>query len=315
MYSFRLPFKLPGRARLGLTDEQFFLEHTAERRVWLRGTANESQPLCEATSLVLRGEGYEGEAEAAREGERWRDVLSRALARAHLAADFGDRMPYGMLSEAGEAAFAVELGHPVLGERPGVAVFVDQPGLRFVAMHAEGCMRPSEERNRGILEQAARSADPMDARERIAFDLYSGSFFQPLADSRLLMLTMAVETLLILLPRSERVQEHVQAMVVATEANTALTRAEIDSLKGSLMWLHSESIGQAGRRLVRTLEPHRYGGLKPEVLFTRCYEMRSALTHGKTPRPDRMKVDLLAAHLEALVGDLLAGQLLQQIPD
>lgn len=315
LYSFRLPFRLPRRARLGLTAEQFFLEHTGERRVWLRGRDNESQPLCEATSVVLRGEGYESEAEAAREGERWRDVVSRAQARAHLAADFGDRMPYGMLSEAGEAEFALQFGHPVLGEAPGVTVFVDQPGLRFVAVHAEGCLRPAEERNRDILEQAAQSADSMDARERVAFDLYSGSFFQPSADSRLLMLTMAVETLLSLQPRSEVVQDHVQAMIMATEANTGLTRAEVDSLKGSLMWLRSESIGQAGRRLARTLEPRRYGGIRPEVLFTRCYEMRSALTHGKTPRPDRMKVDRLAANLEGLVGDLLAGPLLHQIPD
>jgi hypothetical protein len=276
--------------------------------------------LCDATNLVVRGEGYASEDEAAQEGERWRDVISRAFARVHLAADFGDRKPFGTLTKAGEAWFAEQVGHPVMGDRvmgdrPGVTVFEDQPGLRFVASNAEACKRPSEDRNRLVLTHAARLHDPLEGPERLAFDLYSGSFFQPSADSRLLMLTMAVETLLDLRPRSAAANAHVIAMIQATEANIDLTHSERDSLRGSLTWLQDESIRQAGRRLARSLEPRTYGDKAPAAFFTRCYQMRSALTHGHLPRPDRGDVDVLAANLEIFVGDLLAGRLLAEIPD
>ena len=241
--------------------------------------------------------------------------LRRAFARVHLAADFGDRKPFGTLTEAGEAWYSEQLRHPVLGDQPGVTVFVDQPGLRFVASDAEVCKRPSEARSRLVLKEAARLSDPLKGPERLSFDLYSGSFFQPSADSRLLMLTMALETLLDLQPRSDAARAHVTAMIEATEANDGLTQSERISLRGSLTWLRDESIGQAGRRLARTLEPRTYGGKTPAAFFTRCYEMRSALAHGRVPRPDRTDVDILAANLELFVGDLLAGRLLTQIPD
>jgi hypothetical protein len=315
VYCFRLPFTMPSRTLLGLTETQFFLQDEGERRIWLKSSGVEDQRLCDATNLVVRGEGYATEDEAAQEGERWRDVISRAFARVHLAADFGDRKPFGTLTEAGEAWFSERVGHPVLGDWPGVTVFEDRSGLRFAASNAEGCRRPSEDRNRLVLTHAARLHDPLDAPERLAFDLYSGSFFQPSADSRLLMLTMAVETLLDLQRRSDAARAHVTIMIQATEANTGLTESERDSLRGSLTWLQDESIGQAGRRLAETLEPRTYGDTAPAAFFTRCYEMRSALTHGHTPRPDRGDVDVLAANLEIFVGDLLAGRLLTDIPD
>jgi hypothetical protein len=203
----------------------------------------------------------------------------------------------------------------VLGDQPGVTVFEDQSGLRFVASNAEGCKRPSREWNRLVLTQAVGLHDPLKGPERLAFDLYSGSFFQSSADSRLLMLTMAVEALLDLQPRSDAARAHVTAMIEATEANTDLTQAERRSLRGSLTWLQDESIGQAGRRLARTLETRTYGGQAPGAFFTRCYEMRSALTHGQVPRPNRNDVDVLAANLEIFVADLLSGRLLTEFPD
>ncbi|MGW2938368.1 hypothetical protein ACWDA7_42855 [Streptomyces sp. NPDC001156] len=118
-----------------------------------------------------------------------------------------------------------------------------------------------------MLTQAAQLHDPLDGPERLAFDLYSGSFFQPSADSRLLMLTMAIETLLDLQPRSDAAKAHVTAMIEATEANADLTHSERELLRGSLKWLRDESIGQAGRRLARTLEPRTYSGNAPGRLL------------------------------------------------
>ncbi|NGN68577.1 hypothetical protein G5C51_32360 [Streptomyces sp. A7024] len=307
---------MPSRTLLGLTETEFSLLNEGERRVWLKPSGIEDQRLCDATKLVLLGEGYATQDEAALESDRWRDVISRAFARFHLAADFGDRKPSGILTRAGEAWLSERVGHPVLGDWPGVTVFEDQPGLRFVTMPTlEGCKRPPEERNRLVLTQAAQLHDPLGGPERLAFDLYSGSFFQPSADTQLLMLTMAVETLLAPQPRSDAARAHVTAMIEATKANTDLSQSERASIRGSLTWLEAESIGQAGRRLARTLEPRTYGGIAPAAFFTRCYDMRSALTHGRVPRPDHREVATLAGSLELFVGDLLAGRLLAEVLD
>ncbi|MFF4701917.1 hypothetical protein ACWC4D_38725 [Streptomyces sp. NPDC001288] len=307
---------MPTQTLLGLTENQFSLENEEGRQVWLKPLGDGDHRLCDATNLVIRGEGYATTDEAAREGERWRDVISRAFARVHLAADFGDRQPVNMVTKAGEEFFSSLMGHPVLAHLSGVTVFEDQPGLRFLgAPSIEGCKRPSEERNRLVFAQAARHHDPLDGRERVAFDLYSGSFFQPSADSRLLMLTMAIETLLVRQSRSDAAKAHVTTMIEATQANADLTDSERNSLRTSLKDLRSESIGQAGKRLARTLEPRTYAGQAPDVFFGRCYTMRSMLTHGQVERPDRRDVDALAASLELFVADLLAGRLLTEIPD
>ncbi len=316
MYCFRLPFTMPKQTQLGLSESQFLLGSQGEQQVWLKPFGDADQRLCDATNLVIRGEGYAAQDEAARDGERWRDVITRAFARVHLAADFGDRQPVNMLTKAGEEWLSGLMGRPVLAHLSGVTVFEDQPDLRFVAAPSlEGCKRPSEERNRLVFTQAARLHDPLDGSERLAFDLYSGSFFQPSADSRLLMLAMAIETLLVRQPRSDVARAHVTAMMEATKANPDLTQTERNSLRGSLKELRDESIGQAGKRLARTLEPRTYAGQAPDAFFSRCYTMRSELTHGNVPRPNRRDVDALAASLELFVADLLAGRLLTEIPD
>jgi hypothetical protein len=150
--------------------------------------------------------------------------------------------------------------------------------------------------------------------ERLSFDLYSGSFFQPSADARFLMLMMALETLLDFHPRSPAARAHVQAIIEATNS-AELPKSERVSLTGSLSWLLDESIGQAGRRLAKKLEPRRYGGKAPGAFFTECYGMRSALVHGRVPRPTRDEVGMLAAPLEMFVGHLLSGELLVAFDD
>lgn len=315
MVNFRLPFTMSSRALLGLPDQELILESDGTRTVLLRSTADARRQLRDATTLVVLGEGYSTKEEADIAGNRWRDAVSRAFARLHLAADFGDRKPFATLSEEGVARWTERLGHPVLGDQPGVTVYEDRPGLRFMAVNAEGCMRPSEERCRITLETAALLDDPLGGRQRLEFDLYSGSFFQPSADARLLMLAMAVETMLELRSRSDAAIAHVKSMIESTYANTDLRRADQESLAGSLKWLMDESIGQAGRKLATTLEPRTNMGKSPTTFFTACYSMRSALVHGSIPRPDRDAVDLIAAHLEVFVGDLLAGPLLLKIPD
>ncbi|MFF3641947.1 hypothetical protein [Streptomyces sp. NPDC002564] len=298
-----------------MENVQLVLHDEEQLRVSLN-SAEKGQNLYDAAKIVLRGDGYATQEDAARDGGRWRDVVSRAFALMHLAADFSDQDPSGVSVSIGQVVFSEHLRRHLMADFPGITVFEDQSGLLLAtAGELSGCVRPSSEKCRSVLFQAERLHEPLKDSERLAFDLYSGSFFQPSADARLLMLTMAIETLLDLQPRSDAAHVHVAAMIEATEANVSLAQAERDSIRGTLNWLYKESIGQAGRALARTLEPRTYDSRKPAAFFTRCYDVRSALTHGHVPRPDYREVNSLAGSLELFVGDLLAGRLLHATPD
>jgi hypothetical protein len=161
VYCFRLAFTMSSRTLLGLAEAQFFLQDKGQRRVWLKSSRADDERLCDAINLVVRGKGYTTEDEAALEGERWRDVISRAFARVHLAADFGDRMVFGVVTK-GRRGVALRAGGSPSAARPAwCQTFEVQPGLRFVASNAEACRRPSEERKRQVLAQAARLEDPL----------------------------------------------------------------------------------------------------------------------------------------------------------
>jgi hypothetical protein len=154
----------------------------------------------------------------------------------------------------------------------------------------------------------------MSEREHLAYDLYSASFFQPIADGRFLMLMMALETLIEQQPRSTEVATFVDQLITLTR-NAGLPANEIKSILGSLEWLFVESVSQAGRRLVSSLGERRYMDELPAKFFTRCYDIRSKLVHGSHPRPERAEVDLRAATLEIFVGHLLGLPLLDEMSD
>lgn len=146
------------------------------------------------------------------------------------------------------------------------------------------------------------------SRQETAFELYSASFFVDNADARFTLLMMAIETLIDQKQRSEAAMDHVRGLIERTR-DSSLPEAEVQSMIGALEWLFLESIGQAGRRLVQSLTSKKYNGKPAVSFFTDCYEIRSALVHGGTPRPSRQEVDSRAATLEILVGDLLASSI------
>jgi hypothetical protein len=149
-------------------------------------------------------------------------------------------------------------------------------------------------------------------RERTAFGLYSASFFAHSVDTRFLLLMTALETLVEPQPRSDAVIAHVNALIEQTRAS-GLAQAEIESLTRGLEGLRLESIGQAGRRLVRRLGNRRYGETEtPTTFFTASYRLRSQLIHGAHPRPSFSEVSSRVSGLESMVSDLLAGELLEQ---
>jgi hypothetical protein len=316
-YGFRVRFRLPPTSRFPQTMDDERLDLVSDlpgTSVWLKSSTPDVA-LKDADGAQLLGAGYESEADAEREGERWRDALQVSLARTGMGADFGHRShPRSFISPETLAALEAEHGRPVLNDEPGVQVFRREPLPIFMSFSASGSKSPLEPMLVEALRIASATGPHHDEVETIAFDLYSASFFTTSADARMLMLMMALETLLTLEPRPEAAKRHVGELIKATK-EAGLSADETASLVSSLKWLENESINHAGRRLVATLGDRTYMGLSPVAFFKKCYALRSDLAHGAVPRPDFLEVDKVAANLETMLSHLLSGGLLAAVPD
>ena len=215
-------------------------------------------------------------------------------------------LAYGGFTEAGLQAF-VAPGARALNDIHGLIVFECDPPPVFLGV-GPITARVSSPHERLVDAMANAIANGgLSVERQVAYDLFAASFGQPSADARFALLMMALESLIHPAPRPESSRRHVQALLDAT-ANSGLSKSEINSINGSLKWLLDESIGQAGRRLARTLEPRTYKDEAPTTFFTRCYEMRSRLMHGHHPLPTRDQIGERAAPLEVFVADLLSEQ-------
>jgi hypothetical protein len=147
-------------------------------------------------------------------------------------------------------------------------------------------------------------------RRRVRFEPAIEGQLSAVADTRFIALMMAYESLLQLQLRPSPARAHVDELIRLTK-ESQLEQVQIDSLTGSLKWLRNESISQAGRRLAASAGTMHFMRDTEDAVtfFTRCYDVRSRLVHGHTPRPDRGGVDIQAADLERLLGHFLSESL------
>lgn len=312
-YSFRILLKLPDRLRIGIDSEKWLLTPVNSIPEIALRSKKQGSPIKDTKEIVLRGDGYSSEEEARIEGEQLRDVLISAFARLRIGADFGDRTHKGWVYDAGLQMLEQQTGKRVLNDVHGLMTFETEPSPQFVTIQAKAFVTKGQEKFVQALHLAFELRTKLKPEDRLAFDLFSASFFEPSADIRLLMLMMAVETLLNPSPRSKEAKQHIDELIRLTNDSSMLTEKEKQSLTGSLQWLHKESISQAGRKLADRLAGHSYMNLKAKDFFTHCYDLRSKLVHGSVPRPTCNEVDLAAVNLESFVGDLLSGPLLEQV--
>lgn len=147
-------------------------------------------------------------------------------------------------------------------------------------------------------------------REKLAYSLFNASFFRESADSRFLLLMMAVEALLKPFPRSDSERAHVEWLIQSTR-DAALAAEARNSKVGALRWLLNESISQAGRHLsADRLGNRNYMDMPASKFFSYCYGLRSSLVHGSTPYPTFDTVSTAVGQLEVFVSDLLTAPVL-----
>lgn len=309
-WKFRIRFRVPSTSGFSITKGSVDLEVEPEvdhvtLEVWPRGDG----PIHSAEWLVLSGNAS-SEHEARDNGTRVLESLQRALARLGVAADFGNRAPKGGLGQDGRRIVKDALGRQVLDDEHGLMVFQAEPRPCLVSVGSITVRRTAQEdRLIRALSAALQLPGGVDEAEQIAYDLYSDSFdLSP--DSRLISLVTAIETILVRSARTAAAIQHVDSLIEATNVSNELEPNEKDSLISGLRDLRKQSITSAGVELLEErLKGRKYGGQSAGEFWKTAYRLRSKLVHGSVPRPTRDEVGGIAAQLETMVGNLLAGPL------
>ncbi len=267
----------------------------------------------DATSIVLRGTGWEHKEEAVNIGAFYADVLSRTYARLRLGADFGSRAAKSCVTEAGLSIISKNTGRPALNDVHGMMVYdkVAMPQVVLISMKRDMIRHIAVEQFLSVFEIALSRPREISDRERVALELFNASFFQTSEDSRFLLLMSGLEALIVQRPRSEAVCNFLRTLTAAIEAEQGIDAMERNALKEGVGQFQRESIGQAGRRLVtEALDGRTYEGMTPSNFFGRCYRLRSRLVHGDLPFPTREELSGVVAQLEVMLSDILSTDLL-----
>lgn len=311
LYDFRHRIRLP-HPYLPYPENEIALHVPGfnDQRIVLRAARDPGTALRDSTSPLLLGEGFTSADEARRAGTAARSLLEKAFVVAGVAADFGDRAASGgRMSEAFKDQLWNEQSLRVLDDSPNLIVFEHSDAVTvFMGGSASGFAPAVREHLDAALRHPDAGAGSGNEIVQLAYELYSSSTFSVMVDVRFLLLMMALEVLIEQGPRTQAERDIIDEAIFSLETNgEAIPQANYNSLLGALRQLRTESIGQAGRRLVATLDNRRYGGKSAQQIFRQSYGVRSRLVHGAIPRPAREDVGLLTAHLEHLVRHLIAG--------
>ena len=304
-YSFRIRVNRSLGCTLQTDSSEIYIAAPeANISLFLRA-ASADKSIKDAEQWALFGEGYTSESEAEEAGMRFQDALMITLAKMRIGVDFGERSPKGAVTE-----YALGLlqkgGKRFLNDVHGLQVYLSEPKPRFIRVGIPTLTSGSplltfQNEFHGAIVQNRRLTD----RERLAFSLFNASFFETRAESRFLLLVMAVEVIIEPLPKSRKAVQHVDRFIEETK-HAPLNPDERVSLIGSSKWLRNESISKAGKRLVsERLGDKNYNDIAAPAFFSRVYSMRSRLVHGGTPFPTFSQISGMAAHLTEFVSDLL----------
>lgn len=270
----------------------------------------QEETIKESKILIFKSDGWPSREAAAEAASKYIPALVLTLARLRVGADFGSRAPKSAFTNAGLAMLEKQSGFRVLNDEHGLMLYESEPQPRFATIGAKGLRGVNQRHFEQVFAYAIEKRLRFTPREQLAIDLFNASFFQNSADSRFLMLVMAIEALLDPPPRSRNAVSHVEAMIAATDKSESLSDEEKGSLLGSLKWLKCESINQTGRKLAfDRLGNRMYMGKSAPAFFSYCYGIRSRLVHGAHPLPTQQEIGTAVAQLEVFVSDMLTGDL------
>ena len=309
-YTFRIRFNCSPHTAIQSDSRELVLPAHDEGGIVTLKNPTSDEPIKDAEQLVLLGNGYASEKEAVEAGNRFQAALKVALARGRIGADFGERSPKGGYTPYGLSLLEKQHGSTILNNVHGLMVFRTELNPRFISTNAIGIRGLSPKIFTADFVSSLRNIPSLTDKDQVAYSLFNGSFFQPSADGRFLMLVMAVEALIDPALRSESAVNHVDTMIAQTRT-AQIPEDEKESILSSLHGLRKESISKAGQRLALS----RLGGLlynnrTASEFFAYAYRLRSNLVHGNLPVPTFDEIVTVTGTLEEFVSDLLTSPFL-----
>lgn len=314
MFSFRIRFNRSATDTIQTEENEITLLPSGATTPLRFHNPEPNGTIFNATQLALIGDGYQSSDEASSKGQIYYHALIVALARHRVGSDFGLRTPKGLFTNHGLAWLEQELQQRVLNSDHGLMVYETEPKPKFALTKFDAVRGINKEMFESTFLAATSKNLEFSTQEIIAFSLFNDSFFRQSADSRFLLLMIAVEALIELRPHTGTTIKHVESLI--SQTTTALL-PELDkkSLIGSLQWLKKESISQAGKQLTEErLGERKYMNLPAPKFFTHCYSLRSKLVHGNIPFPTFEEISSTVGDLEVFVSDLLTAPFIELTP-
>lgn len=299
-FSFRLRFKISDRVRLPFDGSEILVYDEEPIKIKLRAH-HSKKSIKESSQLVLWGKGYQSAEIAQIAGENARDQLITAFSMFRFPANFGDRTPKGHISDYGLKMLQERSGKNILNDVHGLQVYETKINPVFSTFTAKGVVNKSKKSVLKAFRTAFSSNSNVDERKRLAFELFSASFFTNYVDARFMLLMMSLETLIEQKEKNEEERILIDQLIAKISASGIKNK---DSIISGLTNLKKESIGAAGRRMAEKLSEN-YMDMSPSKFFNHCYELRSKLVHGHIPRPSFEEVGKVSAQLEVFVSNLI----------
>jgi len=291
-FRLRLATKHPHKFAFETTEESFILPDGLK----LTLVARNAKSLDEATTFHIDGGGFPTEVEAKAAGEALRNKLR--ITNAILA--FGLNIPVG---DTPSASVSDEVKKNVASEHAGVVVDSVWGLLTFPddGMHFEYVVggnlqvRPSEPEYIFNVLKTLWSLDiRLDGQSEEALQILGLANLETSDKAAFLTTYLALEQLVERRPRSRVAKELIarftaQLQRASKRKRSPISRAEMQSLSGSLSALREESFSSALTRLGRSLaNPTHVQGIPVQRFLSACIEARNKIAHHaepKTPYP------------------------------
>ena len=304
-YDFRLRFHLPGHDHINSDAEELLVLNDSSGVTICLRSGGRGSPIKVHSRASLIGGPYPSAEDARTAAERAKRALLLWAVRSRVGIDLGGRRPRGVITTAGLQWMERQVGAPVRADVHGIDVYEHVDGLVFAAFNAEASLGKAAPAFVEQIAGAITSPVPMSAKQELAGEILSASYFEASDRSKFITLITAVEALLDPQPRPAAARELVAKLIEIVDGS-GMDDGTRSAMSGSLQWLKQESIGQAGRTLAtRLLSGRIYQAQPPARFFTFCYELRSSILHFGTVPATVVDFPSVCAVAHEFVCDLL----------
>lgn len=307
-FDFRLRFNLADGLRINSEDEKIELVSLPSGVKLMLVTGQTGIPIKDCSRAVVTGKGLKTFEDAQTIAEKVKRVLLLWSVKYRHGIDLGDGHQRSVATNAGLALLEEEHGCPFRNDIHGIDVFEHVEGQKYIHVQAQATAQKHPGYLVDLFKKEIGVERIVTPKQELACELYTSSWFDVSYRSRFITLVTAVEALI---EQNEHPPEVVD-LIRSTKSSLekfSLSDQVLASISGSLERLRFQSIGHAGRELVRRLlQREKFQGLEAEKFFAQCYNLRSQILHNGRPPGDKDMLQAASA-AEEFVAKLLLSSL------